>query len=339
LQIISKRESYWVIFIFVKPIGQDVGHEDCLACLRAISGYQLKVGGCDINMGISIRSFLGNQRVCHLEHGREDNGMAADKFSEIKSLLNSQDPDKIHKGLVMIRKELPTIGEKDAVSLFDMVSALFYIDILDHPEHAKVLDEAVSLVADFGEFVVPILLNNLDAGDMKAQLAIGHAFGRVGESALEPLLESYKCEESEECRIFLVYALGKIHSPKVLQAFEQVLDAAHSENLELRDTAVRALGNFIEEIAPKDLPAKYKEGMLEAIKLNLADPSPGVRSKAIRSYGKLARFGHLNKEEKEVCRQTCELLLGADDQYNWDRAYIVRKEAQEALNCLEGCGE
>jgi hypothetical protein len=29
--------------------------------------------------------------------------------------------------------------------------------------------------------------------------------------------------------------------------------------------------------------------------------------------------------------------LGVDDQFDWDRAYIVRKEAQEALDCLEGC--
>lgn len=265
--------------------------------------------------------------------------MAGDKFEQIKKLLRSSDSEKIHQGLVMIRDVLPDINEEAAHTLFDMVSALFYIDLLDHPEHAYVLDEAVGLVADFGEFVVPILLNNLDAGDMKAQLTIGHAFGRVGELALEPLLESFKCEESEECRIFLVYAMGKIHSSRVIEAFGPVLSAAQSENLELRDTAIRALGSFVEHIDPPDLPAEYKKDMLEAIRVNLADPSAGVRSKAIRSYGKLARHGHLNKEELQKCKDTCELLLGVDDQYDWDRAYIVRKEAQEALDCLEGCDE
>ena len=263
--------------------------------------------------------------------------MADDKFGQIKKLIGSPDSDKIHQGLVMIREGLPEITEEAARSLFEMVSALFYIDLLDHPEHAYVLDEAVSLVADFGEFVVPILLNNLDAGDMKAQLTIGHAFGRVGEPALEPLLESFKCEESEECRIFLVYAMGKIHSPRVIEAFEQVLTAAKSKNLELRDTAIRALGSFVEYVEPDDLPIEYKKEMLEAIRVNLSDSSAGLRSKAIRSYGKLARHGHLDKEERQKCKETCELLLGADDQYDWDRAYIVRKEAQEALDCLEGC--
>lgn len=265
--------------------------------------------------------------------------MAEDKFEQIKKLLSSSDSEKIHQGLVMIREGLPEITEEASRSLFEMVSALFYIDLLDHPEHAYVLDEAVNLVADFGEFVVPILLDNLDAGDMKAQLTIGHAFGRVGEAALEPLLESFKCEESEECRTFLVYAMGKIRSPRVLEAFEQVLAAARSENLELRDTAIRALGSFVEMIEPGDLPAKYKKDMLEAVRVNLGDSSAGVRSKAIRSYGKLARHGHLDKPERQKCKETCELLLGADDQYDWDRAYIVRKEAQEALDCLGGCEE
>lgn len=263
--------------------------------------------------------------------------MAAERYEKIKTLLSSENSEEIHQGLVLIREELPDIAEESALTLFEMVSALFYIDLLDHPEHVHVLDEAVSLVADFGEFVIPILLDNLDAGDIKAQLTIGHAFGRVGESALEPLLESFKCEESEECRIFLVYALGKIRSPKVLEAFEQVLDAARSENLELRDTAVRALGNFVEVIPPADLPEGYKKGMLEVIQVNLGDSSAGVRSKAIRSYGKLARYGHLTKQEKQKCKKTCELLVGVDDKFDWDRAYIVRKEAQDALDCLEGC--
>lgn len=265
--------------------------------------------------------------------------MTPDTYQEIKNLLNSPNPEHIHKGLVKIREKLPSIDDKQARSLFEMVSVLFHVDLFDHPDQAGVVDEAISLVADFGEEVIPYLLNDLDAGDMKAQLAIGHAFGRVGEPALEPLLESYKCEENEECRIFLVYAMGKIESPRVLEAFESVLQAAKSDNLELRDTAVRALGRFVEHIKPEDLPEEYKKDMLDVVQENLADNSPGVRAKAIRSYGKLARYGHLDKEERAKLRETCELLLGVDDQFDWDRAYIVRKEAQEALDCLEGCEE
>ena len=77
--------------------------------------------------------------------------MAAETYEKIKTLLNGVDSEEIHQGLVLIREELPNITDESAESLFEMVSALFYIDLLDHPEHAFVLDEAVSLVADFGE--------------------------------------------------------------------------------------------------------------------------------------------------------------------------------------------
>ena len=79
-----------------------------------------------------------------------------------------------------------------------------------------------------------------------------------------------------------------------------MLGAAKSENLELRDTAVRALGNFVQNISPEDLPVEYKGIMLEAIQGNLSDSSAGVRSKAIRSYGKLARYGAFDSGQRYV---------------------------------------
>jgi len=261
--------------------------------------------------------------------------MSEQDYMEIKRLLASDDPETIHQGLVQVRNIFPEVNREEAHELVELVSALFYVDLLDHPDQVFVIDEAVSLVADFGDFVVPILLKNLDAGDMKAQLTIGHAMGRVGEAAIEPLLAAYCGDDEHECRIFILYALGKIQSPEVIKAFDYALDAARSENSELRDTAVRALGNFVEQIPPEELDDDQKKRLLDVIQENLSDPSAGVRSKAIRSYGKLARYGHLNKEEKEKCRETCQLLLGVDDQFDWDRAYIVRKEAQTALDCLD----
>jgi len=260
--------------------------------------------------------------------------MSEKDYTEIKRLLASNDPEEIHQGLVQVRNIFPEVDREEARELVELVSALFYVDLLDHPDQVYVIDEAVSLVADFGEFVVPILLKNLDAGDMKAQLTIGHAMGRVGEAAIDPLLEAY-CGDQDECRIFILYALGKIQSPEVIKAFDHALEAAESANDELRDTAVRALGNFVEHIPPEDLIEEDKQRLLDVIQENLAHTSAGVRSKAIRTYGKLARYGHLTADEKIKCRETCELILGADGQYDWDRAYIVRKEAQTALDCLD----
>ena len=93
--------------------------------------------------------------------------MVSEKYQEIKTLLGSTEANNIHQGLMMIREELPSIDEESARSLFEMVSVLFHVDLFDHPDQVGVVDEAISLVADFGEEVIPYLLNDLDAGDTK----------------------------------------------------------------------------------------------------------------------------------------------------------------------------
>jgi hypothetical protein len=109
------------------------------------------------------------------------------------------------------------------------------------------------------------------------------------------------------------------------------IDACESEDVELRDTGARAIGKFVECIAPADLPANVKAVFMEKLRQNLADSNPGIRAKAVRSWGKLARYGHLDQQERAKLKDLCNLLLGKIPEKKWDRAYIVRKQAEEAL--------
>ena len=112
------------------------------------------------------------------------------------------------------------------------------------------------------------------------------------------------------------------------------LDAAQSADLELRDTATRALGKFVESIPPAALPVEFHRGVIERVRRNLGDPNPGIRAKAIRTWGKMAKGGHLTPAEREELRWVCQRLLGVDEAFDWDRAYIVRKQAEDALQGL-----
>lgn len=256
---------------------------------------------------------------------------------EIKKLLASDQAQDIHQGLEMIRDEMDDVGDvgdEDLQDMVEMVLPLFYIDLLDHPELVPVVDEAISLVADSGQRVISLLIESLDAGDLKAQLAIGQALGRVGVNAIDPLIEAYRSTSEPERRIFILYALGKIESPQIKKALDVALSASHAENPELRDTAIRVIGKFAESIPSDQLSAADKEDILTTITDNLSDERAGVRSKAVRSYGKLAKYGHLNAEEREELTSLCHSILGSDE-FNWDRAYIVRKEAREILNFSE----
>ncbi len=264
-------------------------------------------------------------------HRRGEIAMTEDSLETIRALMTSTTPEELRRGLSMVRQEISRVGSGESRPLFEMVSAIFYIDPLDHPELVSVLDEAVSLVVGFGRWVIPALVEQLDAGDLKAQLAIGHSLGRIGVDAIEPLMTKYRASSELDRRTFVLYALGKIKSPRIVQAVPLALDGARSENLELRDTATRAIGKFVESIPPSDLPGELRVAMIESLRQNLGDTNPGIRAKAVRSLGKLARFGHLNATEREQLKPLFQRILGKDGSFEWDRAYIVRKEAEVAI--------
>jgi HEAT repeat protein len=211
-----------------------------------------------------------------------------------------------------------------------MVTSLFYIDTLDHPELVPVIDEAVNLAAAFGSWVIPILIEDLDAGDIKAQWAIANVLGRLGANAIDPMLKAYASTANPTLRSFILYALGKIKSAQIIKAAAIACDAARSEQLELRDTATRALGKFIESIPPGNLTAEMKQQLIKCLHDNLSDENASVRAKSIRSLGKLAKYGHLTESERGLLRIACCEILGTDEKREWDRAFIVRKEAEEA---------
>lgn len=251
--------------------------------------------------------------------------------STIQTLLSSHQVSDLHQGLELVRQEVPRLESQERRLLLEPVVALFNIDLLDHPDLVPILDEAVSLLAEFGAWIIPVLVADLDAGDVKAQLAIGQALGRIGADAISPLMTEYSASDDLARRTFILYALGKIKSPQILQALPLALEAAGACDLELRDTATRALGKFAESIPPGQLSEAERQACLEKLRCNLGDPSPGIRAKAIRSWGKLAKFGHLQAGEHQTLKAVCQRLLGTDGQFEWDRAYMVRREAEEAL--------
>ncbi len=255
-------------------------------------------------------------------------------YSTIRALLASTRPEELREGLKHVETEIAKVGSNEAKPLFEMVSSLFYIDALDHPELVPILDEAINLTVGFGSWVIPILIDHLDAGDIKAQWVVANVLGRIGADAIDPLIAEYASTTNATLRAFILYAMGKVKSPRIIKAAATVIEAAQSSNLELRDTATRTMGKIIESIPPENLSRDLRRQFIDCLRKNLADPNASVRAKAIRSLGKLARFGHLSDDERDQLKMVCNRIRGIDKDGDWDRAYIVRKEAAEALSYL-----
>ena len=258
--------------------------------------------------------------------------MQEETYHRIAELLESHDPEDLRRGLSLARVESVTGDEETARGLCELIVPLFYIDTLDHPEHMPVVEEAIMVTAEMGEAVIPVLIKTLESGDVKAQMALAQALGWMGAKAVDPIIAEYgeTCPDPA-CPPSCSSPWARSGRRKSIKAFPLALEAARSPDLELRDTATRALGKFAEAIPPGVLSDEARLTCLEVLQANLGDASPGVRSKAVRSLGKLAKHGHLTPDEQEQLRGILRRLLGEDEHYEWDRAYIVRKEAKEAL--------
>ncbi len=255
-----------------------------------------------------------------------------DLVRAVGKLLASTHPEDVQTGLEKARARLPRADEEERLRYVEMAATLFYIDTLEHPEYLEVVEDAISLVASVGAPAIPVLMQQLEGGDVKSQMAVGVAMGRMDADAIQPLIAQYHnaCPEPG-CRSFVLYALGKIRSPRVIEALPIALEAAAAPDQELRDSATRSLGKFAESIPAGRLSAEVRDIMIDRLRANLSDVSPAIRAKAIRSLGKLSHHGHLTREQQEDLVVTCRRLLGEDEHYEWDRAYVVRKEAREAL--------
>ncbi len=259
--------------------------------------------------------------------------MKAETQRSIEWLLASEQAREIHQGLELVRREIARLGAEEARPYFEMVSSLFNIDPHDRPDLMPVLDEGIALLVGFGNWVIPYLIEKLDEGDLKAQMSIATALGRLGADGIEPLMNAYEKADTER-RAFILFALGKVKSPKILVAVDLAAEAAGHEDRELRDTGTRAIGKLLESIEPDALGEEQRRVFLSVLRSNLADGSSGIRAKAVRSLGKMARFGFLEQGEKEQLEKTFMNILGKDEAYDWDRAYAVRREAETALKAL-----
>jgi len=94
------------------------------------------------------------------------------------------------------------------------------------------------------------------------------------------------------------------------------------------------LGKIFETLEPSDIDPIILETVYNVLINRASDFRSPIRAKAVRSLGKLAKKGFLNEKQKKQLEKLCKRVLGQDEHFEWDRAFIVRKEAKETLKYL-----
>jgi len=248
------------------------------------------------------------------------------------------DPDKeiVLEGIREIERYLPGLKGKKFKEALSSLSGLFYIDTFERPDLQPVIDRAFETFKRFRAKTIPFLLSSTRESDFKFQLNLARALGKIGKPAIKPILSRLSRSRDPKEKSFLLYALGKIKDPAAVMAIPALLQGLKDKDQEVRDSASRTLGKVFEVATPPKISFKNRSLIFESLLKKISDESSGVRSKAVRSLGKMVKYGFADEEKKERLRKVMQRLLGRDESYNWDIAYIVRREAQEVYDYLSG---
>jgi HEAT repeat protein len=249
--------------------------------------------------------------------------------------LRSENVYEVIEGLEEIERKMKRLREKDLNEAVLALCSLFYIDLFDRPDLKPAVDRAFKILVATGEKSIPLILHQLKEAEFEVQLELARVLGQIGKPAIKPLLKFYSGSFDANRRIFALYAMGKIREPEMAKIIPKVLDAMDDSNAEVRDTATRLLGKLVEHLKPQNVSSSAKKKMFAALIKNLSDNHSGVRAKAVRSMGKMGKFGFIGPKEKAVVRKTMHRILGLDEAFEWDRAYIVRAEAEESMRYLD----
>ncbi len=248
--------------------------------------------------------------------------------------LSDADARVVEGALRRLGARLGRLGNAEYRRAVELVCSLFYVDPSDRPDLERALERGTRLLAAQGARVIPHLIRQMEGSDIKSHLHLARTLGLIGVEALPRLRNLVATAEDPYSRAFALYALGKMTCPEVVRALPEVLGGLMHPDKEVRDSAARTLGKIATAAPPGRLTPRRRREMFEALTRALGDFQPAVRAKAMRSLGKMEGAGLMNREQKKMFLSAARRALGESDEYAWDNAYIVRREAREALDRL-----
>jgi len=256
-------------------------------------------------------------------------------LSTILDDLRSEEPSKLLEASRLAEKNIPTMNPTELREVADALTSLFYIDTMN-PDYVEAIDAAVDTLAKMGADTVDVLIEGLTDADLHANYLIAQTLGKIGAPAVAVLKDRFRNEQDPFSRALALFAMSKIDDPALIEIMPEIVSTLDHEHPQLRDTAVQAVGAMIECIGGVCLSPDAASAAFDKLMLKLADIHHGTRAKAVKSIGQLAVKEYLDEDQVQNATDAVCRILGLDEQHDWDRAFIVRKAAEETYYRLTG---
>jgi ferredoxin/flavodoxin---NADP+ reductase len=228
---------------------------------------------------------------------------------------------------------LEDLTSEEKNDLAAALSIIFY-----HHDHAgitamaKLAVRAEQLIAGFGCDVVPFLLEELVNADSESAAYLGKAIALNPCPNIDMVLAAWEENWDDDfASINIIQALSYFKSEGVIKTLPQILVAGKSANFQVRAMALYAIGKLALKIKLIDYSDELKLSMFDTVFELLSDTKPLVRKNATRTLGKMQKRGLLSDKQRIQALAAFKAILGTDGQHSWDRAFIVRHEAEHFL--------
>lgn len=248
--------------------------------------------------------------------------------------LASEDPEEVLAGVHSIAAESDRLDDSELSEVVSVLCSVFAADVTERPGMAEVIEVATAVLVGLGSKIVPTLLLAMQVADVHEILRYARVLGRIGKSAIDPIMRFYGTTSEPWVRGAALYAISKIQDQAIASLVPELCVALHDNHHGPRESAARALGKVVLRTPPEEVPQAHRDKMFDELMHHIPDTHPGVRARIVSCLGKMAKFGYLDDAQREQVRITMKSLLGQDEQFQWDRAFIVRREAQQALDVL-----
>ena len=260
--------------------------------------------------------------------------MVGNEVERLYEAMQTNDPVIIRKAVAGIGGHVDEFELRQIPEIVEMLASLFYYDLGDRPDFVAVVEDTVKVIGAIGEPAVPTLMWLLGESDYKANLMLARTLGRIGPPAYGPLKDLFYFPQLPWHRALSMFALAKMSEAALMEILPDTVNSLDDSDREIRDTAARTIGRIIDSFKPGQIPHDLVGQAFERLLIRLRDSSAVVRSKAVRSIGKMVKNKYLSQEQHESAIESVRELIGHDD-HEPDPFYLVRKEAEETFVYLE----
>lgn len=255
-----------------------------------------------------------------------------DRVNIIIQSLDTHSAESVTQGLQAV-KAIKDLTLEEKLALTKAFSEVFFH--VHHSNTTSLPKQAVrieKLIAKCGPEMFPFLLKEILEADTESAVYFGKSLARNGVPALDYILSKLdEHREHDHDLINLLQVLSLFKVPEVAKAVPAILTTAQHNNHQVTAMGLHAVGRIVQKHRPTAFSEELRLKMFDAVFRFLSNPHVLVRKNAARALGKMLRKGLLSGENESKLYKTFLAIAGRDEHHNWDRAFIVRREAEDFL--------